>query len=150
MLTEICDFVHNYFEKAVYSGTFTIADGTIPMQLTEGQRFKIRGSNANDGIYTYSADGILNDDGDSEVALTSETFTGTITAMSMPEAFLRIAREISDWVDANNSVVTSPYQSESFGGYAYSKASGSGSNAGGVIGWQDIYRTRLNAYRKIS
>jgi hypothetical protein len=153
MLTEVCDFVHNYFEYAVYDGTFTVEDGTINLDslVANGQRFRIIGSALNDGIYTYHTDGtIFNDDGKEGVMLASETFTGRVVAMAVPQAVLSIVADIVDWVDKNKTVLDSPYQSESFGGYSYTKASGSGSNAGGALGWQDMFRSRLNAYRKIS
>lgn len=153
MLTEVCDFVHNYFEYAIYEGTFEIEDGTIDLDslVANGQRFRIIGSALNDGIYTYHTDGtIFNDDGKVGVTLASETFTGRVVAMAVPQAVLSIVSDITDWVDKNKTVLDSPYQSESFGGYSYTKASGSGANAGGSLGWQDMFRSRLNAYRKIS
>lgn len=153
MLTEVCDFVHNYFEYAVYDGTFTVEDGTINLDslVANGQRFRIIGSALNDGIYTYHTDGaIFDDDGETGVTLAAETFTGRVVAMAVPTAFLAIVADIADWQEKNKAVLESPYQSESFGGYSYTKASGSGSNAGGSLGWQDMFRARLNAYRKIS
>lgn len=154
MLTEICDYVHNYFEHTIYDGTFEVANGTISNisdYLANGQRFRIIGSALNDGIYVYHSDGtIFDDDGTSGVFLSPEKFTGQIVAMSVPSAFLRIVNEVIDWQTKNKEVIESPYQSESFGGYSYTKASGSGANAGGSLGWQDMFRSRLNAYRKIS
>lgn len=149
MLTEICNYVHNYFRVADHSGEFTISGGTIPFSLLDGQRFKITGSALNDGIYTYHSMGIRNDDDDENVALADETFTGTIMSMGIPRDFIRLATEITEWVSANSAALTSPYQSESFGGYSYTKASAGGSS-GGVFGWKDQFRSRLNAYRKIS
>jgi len=153
MLTDVCNYVHNYFEHAIYTGTFNVEDGRIDdldSLVAPGQRFKVCGSALNDGIYTYKSDAIYNDDGDTSVAMADETFTGTITAMAVPVAFLDILSEIKTWQAKNQAVLETPYQSESFGGYSYSKASGSGSNAGGALSWQDVYRARLNAYRRIS
>ena len=153
MLTEVCDFVHNYFEYAIYDGTFEISGGTINLDslVANGQRFRIIGSALNDGIYTYHTDGqIFNDDGNNEIKLATETFTGRVVAMAVPATFLQIVNDVKEWQNQNKAVLESPYQSESFGGYSYTKASGSGSNAGGSLGWQDMFRSRLNAYRKIS
>jgi len=153
VLTEVCDFVHNYFEYAIYDGTFEIIGGTISLDslVANGQRFRIIGSALNDGIYTYHTDGqIFNDDGNNGVTLATETFTGRVVAMAVPATFLQIVNDIKEWQNKNKAVLESPYQSESFGGYSYTKASGSGSNAGGSLGWQDMFRSRLNAYRKIS
>ena len=41
----------------------------------------------------------------------------------------------------------SPYQSESFGGYSYTKASASN---GDQVDWKTVFRSRLNRWRKIS
>lgn len=153
MLTEVCDFVHNYFEHGLYEGAFVISDGTvegISDLLANGQRFRIRGSALNDGIYTYQDGRIYDDDGVAGVVLKSETFTGTITAMAVPVNFLSIVKDIAAWKDKNQTVLDSPYTSESFGGYSYTKATGSGANAGGVLGWQDVFKSRLNAYRRIA
>lgn len=153
MLTEVCDFVHNYFEHSLYEGSFVVSSGTvegISDLLANGQRFRIRGSALNDGIYTYQNGRVYDDDNVSAVDLKEETFTGTITAMAVPVAFLRIVEDITAWIDKNQAALDSPYTSESFGGYSYTKATGSGANAGGVLGWQDVFRAKLNAYRKIA
>ncbi len=152
MLTEVCDFVHNYFALMYVNDTFEIADGTISLDfLKPGQRFRIVGSALNDGIYTYYDGGVIfDDDGKTGVTLATETFTGTVVAMGVPNSFLKIVQEISDWQTANKAVLDSPYTSESFGGYSYTKASGSGANSGGTLTWQDKFRSRLNAYRKIA
>lgn len=152
MLTEVCNFIHNYFEVAQISGEFQIANGAIDLDdfLRFGQRFRIVGSSLNDGIYTYRMDGVYNDDNTELTALDDETFIGVIYAMSIPRNVMQIVDDIKTWVEKNKDALDSPYTSESFGGYSYTKASGSGSNAGGALGWQDLFRSKLNAYRKIS
>lgn len=153
MLTDVCNYVHNYFDYVRYNGTFTIEGFTIDgldSMVADGQLFRIIGSAMNDGIYTYSGGSIYDDDGMSVIELKPETFTGTISAMSVPVAFLKIVSDAIEWQEKNRDALDSPYTSESFGGYSYSKAVGSGSNAGGVLGWQDVFHSRLNAYRKIS
>lgn len=150
MLQQVCDFVHNYFVLETHVGEFTIVGGTISLpSILDGQRFRIRGSALNDGIYTYHHGGVLDDDGIDAVELEDETFKGSVAAMGIPRRFLDIVSEIREWCDKNADAQNSPYISESFGGYSYSKATGSGSNAGGVLTWQDVFKTRLNAYRKI-
>ena len=152
MLTEVCNFIHNYFEVAQISGEFQIENGAIDLDdfLRFGQRFRIVGSSLNDGIYTYRMDGVYNDDNTELAGLEDETFTGVIYAMSIPRNVMQIVDDIKTWVEKNKDALDSPYTSESFGGYSYTKASGSGSNAGGALGWQDLFRSKLNAYRKIS
>lgn len=152
MLTEVCNFIHNYFEIARQTGEFKVENGNIDLSdlLYYGQRFRIVGSHLNDGIYTYRENEIYNDDNTEAVTLSDETFTGAVYAMSVPRDVWQLVFDIQAWINKNKTVLDSPYTSESFGGYSYTKASGSGANAGGVLGWQDVFRSRLNAYRKIS
>ena len=151
MLEQICDFVHNYFEFERHEGTFHISGGSIELPfLLNGQRFRIKGSALNDGIYTYYQSGMIYDaDNNHGVQLQTEQFDGTVTAMAVPKAVLDLAGEIEQWQTKNADALNSPYTSESFGGYSYTKATGSGANAGGVLSWQDVFKARLNAYRKI-
>lgn len=156
MLTEVCDFVHNYFEYAIHDGTFEISDGTINLDslVANGQRFRIIGSALNDGIYTYHADGIKDDDDDEIVTLRTESFDGTVVAMAVPKQVLDLVDEISAWIMKNKDVLESPFASESFGGYSYTKASASGRGAGllssgELLTWRSVFGNRLTAYRKI-
>ena len=153
MLEQVCDHLHNYFEQSKQTGTFYINGGAIDLPfLLDGQRFRIQGSALNDGIYTYHTSGSIYDDDDSKgIQMKTEQFHGTITAMGVPPALVALAAEIGAWVTANASALNSPYTSESFGGYSYTKESGgSGGSGAGVYGWQDKFWSRLNAYRKIA
>ncbi len=141
MLEQVLHFIHNYFEKERHYGNFAIEDGTIVLPYClEGQYFRIVGSNLNDGIYQYPTTQLLD-----------ERFTGQIWILSIPRNLLSLIAEIEDWQTKNGEAVDSPYQSESFGGYSYSKASTSGSNrkGGDLYGWQAKYASRLNEWRKI-
>lgn len=151
MLQQIMQHIHNMFIRTPNPGTYTIADGTVSLPfLKEGQRFWIVGSDLNDGVYTWHADGIKNDDDDGVVGLQAETFTGTICALAVPPAVSALAGEIKAWVAENGSAADSPYTSENvIGVYSYTKSSG-GSGAGGAVTWQDVYRDRLNPYRKVA
>ena len=152
MLQQVCESIHNYFIKEPYCGEYTIANGVISpsLDLLEGQRIWITGSVLNDGVYTYHAAAIKDDD-DSEVAgLQDETFAGTICALAVPPAVVALSAEINAWVGNNGAAVNSPYQSESvIGVYSYQKATG-GSGAGGTVTWQDVFKDRLNRWRKVS
>ena len=157
MLQQVCEHIHNYFIKGTATrieGTITIADGAVsPMNPTikDGQRFLIAGSDLNDGIYTWHDGVILNDDDNAGVGLTDEVFTGTIVGLSIPPQVIALSAEISEWVAKYGDVINSPYQSESFGGYAYSRATGSGADgSSGSAGWQDVFRARLNPWRKVA
>ena len=91
----------------------------------------------NDGLHQYPA-----------VDLTDETFTGSVWALAVPKAVIDLSVEIEAWQEKNGEAVASPYQSESFGGYSYTKRS-AGSDSGTLNGWQDAFRGRLNDWRKL-
>ena len=140
MLEQILDYIHNYFIKEVISGDFSIVNGSVEgLTLLDGQYFKIVGSVLNDGVYQYPVDG-----------LHDEQFTGEVWAMAVPPSVIALSDEVSDWVDKYGSIADGPYQSENFGGYSYTKKSSSGQSNDGASGWQGVFGSRLNRWRKIS
>lgn len=153
MLQEVLEYIHNYFIQKPNPGKYTLSGGTIsPLpSLLEGQRIWITGSVFNDGVYTYHASGLCDDDDIQAAGLQDETFAGTICALAVPPAVLALSEEISKWVDENSEAMTSPFASESFNGYSYSLKSGSstGGDSAGQISWQNIYGKRLDRWRKL-
>ena len=152
MLTELCAYLRNYFladnlnpDKYIHHGTFTVSDGQMQALsfLVPGQYFRVIGSVFNDGVWLYRPGG-------EAPAMKDETFDGTIWAMSVTGDVLDLADEIKAWKTANADALNSPYQSESFGGYSYSKASGGGvgGSGSGVYGWQDQFALRLAPYKR--
>ena len=140
MIEEILDYIHNYFVKEIYRGKFEIKAGSLSVDfLKEGQYFKIVGSDLNDGVYKYGSD-----------TLTDEDFEGQVWAMSVPASFVKIADEIADWQSKYGEATQTPYQSESFGGYSYSKATGGADGKSTMVSWKDVFGSRLNAYRKLA
>lgn len=142
MLEQILDYIHNYFERDIVDGSFTISDGSVVLDfLQDGQHFRIHGSVFNDGVYKYPASGLID-----------ETFTGEIWAMAVPPAVIALADEITAWIDKYGDAMNSPYQSESFGGYSYSKGSGqnSSNNSSNPADWRVVFGSRLNHWRKIA
>ena len=147
MLTEICVNIKNWFvhKGDVRLGKFAIVDGAItpPFDIPTDY-IRIEGSHKNDGVHKVSASDLV-DEGE---------FQGSISIMSPPKAFLELADEIADWqkaYGAADSSAMSPYSSESFGGYSYSKSS-SGTTTEGVANattWQGAFASRLNVWRKI-
>ncbi len=147
MLTEICAEIKNYFtyENDKHIGDFSIVEGLIvPSFDIQTDYIRIVGSHLNDGVHKVS-DADLVDEGE---------FHGSVWVMSPPKAFLELVKEIEDWQAKNgalDSPAMSPFNSESFGGYAYSKsgssASGGSSSAG--ASWQAAFATRLTMYRRI-
>lgn len=148
MLTELCKEINNWFtyNTPKFFGDFVIADGALTEDygLQEGQYFRIIGSIFNDGVHQFN----------DELELQDETFNGAIWAMAIPKEVIALSQEIKEWRDKYESIESyamSPYTSESFGGYSYSKG-GSGSNSGNVDlsgTWQGAFADRLNHWRKI-
>lgn len=142
MIEQICAFIHNYFVYGRYSGTFTIADGTLTLDaLVPGQYFRICGSRLNDGVYQYPATG-----------LADETFDGVIWEMRPPKAFLDVVSQIEAWQQKYGDAVITPYQSESFGGYSYSLKGGSyaSGDTSTDSDWRGIFKGALNQWRKLA
>ena len=139
MLEQVLMNIRNWFsvDGGIYSGTFTIEDGGIALPfLANGQYFRICGSVFNDGLHQYPEDDLVD-----------ETFNGTIWALAIPPAVVDLADEISKWQEKNGEASVSPYQSESFGGYSYSKATDA--ETGGAVTWQSAFKKQLSAWRKI-
>ena len=142
ILTEICEYLNNYFWEKKISGNFTISDGAIDaVGLKDGQYFRIIGSTFNDGVHIYPA-----------TDLTDETFEGSVWAMAVPATVIAIASDINEWqtkYGGADSDAMSPFTSESFAGYSYSKSGSGNANSGSNITWQDVFGGRLNKYRKL-
>ena len=139
MLEQVLMNIRNWFpvKGGIYSGTFTIEDGGITLPfLANGQYFRICGSLFNDGLHQYPADGLVD-----------ETFNGTIWALAIPKAVIELADEIGKWQEKNGEAASSPFSSESFGGYSYSKATDA--ETGGAVTWQSAFKQQLGAWRKI-
>lgn len=138
MLTEVCAEIRNYFVKDIHNGTFEIVGGKItPLDfIQENQYFRIVGSVFNDGVYKNTAD----------LKLTNEVFSGSVWSMAVPPSVVDLAEEIKKYNESDEAK-PSAYQSESFGGYSYSKAT---DENGAPIGWKKVFASRLNQYRRIS
>lgn len=141
MLTELCQELRNWFVREKHFGTFEIEGGTITAPfLVNGQYYRIVGSTFNDGVHQYGTE-----------PLVDETFDGAVWALAIPTAVIELANEIGEWrklYEAPDSQAMSPYMSESFGGYSYSKGSAYSGDAGGS-GWKSVFASRLNMWRKI-
>ena len=138
MLTELCAELRNYFVVSIHEGRFTIDGGKIaPLDfIQENQYFRIVGSVFNDGVYKNTAD----------LELTNEVFCGAVWSMAVPPSVVDLAAEIKKYNESDEAK-PSAYQSESFGGYSYSKAT---DENGAPIGWKKVFASRLNKYRRMS
>lgn len=138
MIYDVMKSINNFFEdeNGYHYGTWEIKDGLITLPfLLNNQYFRIIGSVFNDGVYKY----------DANLELADETFDGTIVALKPPKAFMDLVAEIQAFNDKYGTIT--PYTSESFLNYSYSKASGT--NGTGQITWMDAYRSKLNKWRKL-
>lgn len=135
MLQEILEELHNWFEREVHVGDYSIEGGTMELPyLQQGQYFRIVGSVFNDGLHRYPC-----------YDLQDEDFIGKIVSLAVPQAVIDLAQEAEEWSEKHAEQLESPYKSESFGGYTYTLED----SASGSFGWREHFAGRLNAWRKI-
>ncbi len=144
MLTELCAELKNYFlrdrDADIHYGEYTISGGSIDLPfLLDGQYFRIVGSVLNDGVYQYPVSD-----------LAEEEFAGAVWAMAVPPAVIALSADIEAWNEKNAEALASPYTSESFGGYSYTKASGNSAGGSGGYTWKDQFASRLAKWRRLS
>ena len=142
MLEEVLRYLHNWFcsREEIRFGKYHIEAGYIDLPfLREEQYFRICGSALNDGIYQYPT-----------FSLSDETFQGAIWPLKLPPALLSLVAEIEAWQEKYGDTAAGPYTSESFGGYSYSKSSGTTSDSdSNTTSWQDAFASRLSGWRKL-
>lgn len=134
MLTieDLCFETKNFFEREKIFGEFDIKDGALLVDdVMDGQYIRVIGSSLNDGLYLYPTEG-----------LTDETFKGAVWVCSIPRAFTNLLERINAWTEKTAAVLDSPYKSESFGGYSYTKDDSS-------VSWQSKFKKELNRWRKL-
>ena len=138
-LTELCKELNNWFEHKRHFGTFEIEDRKLKndVGLKDGQYFRIVGSIFNDGVYRYPA-----------FNLKDESFDGAVWAMAVPPEVIALLGKINDWYKRYGEAVSSPYVSESFGGYSYTKAGSSADGSSGNNAFS-VFADDLNRWRKV-
>lgn len=145
MLTEICKEIKNWFEKTKHHGKFKIENhvisGNVEFNILDGQYFRIIGSVFNDGVYKNTAEDLAK--------LKDEEFDGSLWTLAIPKDIIDLDTKISDWITQYGGANNSPFSSESFGGYSYSKSTGTDANGNSVAGWKSAFADELNRWRKI-
>ena len=141
MLEELLRALRNWFACGKATGRIRVEGGALVppdgLSLADGQYLRVQGSVFNDGLHRWPCTG-----------MPDEEFVGTVWALAVPRAVLDLADEIEAWRTEHGDELNGPYQSESFGGYSYTKANSAGdSNA--VTGWETAFKQRLNCWRKI-
>lgn len=147
MLTELCQELKNWFEISKHVGSFKIENGTIisvndgDIGLLDNQYFRIIGSVFNDGVHKNPADDLID-----------ETFDGAVWCLGIPKEVISLSEDIEEWQNKYGGIdseAMSPFVSESFGGYSYSKSDGGSSGKTSSTTWQGAFSSRLNRWRKI-
>lgn len=144
MYNSVCRELNNYFERKKLFGLMKVENGALVSPLTaniqQGQYFRIVGSVLNDGIYQFPAADLQDE----------EEFDGSLWLLAFPVDFVALVSDIEEWQKKNGAVdsaAMSPFTSESFGGYSYSK--GASDTGKGANTWQGAFKSRLNAFRRM-
>lgn len=138
MVADLCKELNNWFDVKRIFGTFTISDGTLAIDgAQDGQYIRICDSVFNDGVYKYPMSDLKN-----------ETFDGVIWLLAIPQEVISLSDEIDKWISEYSEEMRSPYQSESFGNYSYTKSSAQGTDGTGIT-WVDIFSDQLKKWRKL-
>lgn len=142
MLSQICLYLNNWFDfgQSKYFGTFTISEGAFDLlsEIQTNQYYRIVGSVFNDGVHKRGSEELID-----------ETFEGAIWLMAVPKDVIDLTAEITAWqAKYGDTDSMTPYQSESFGGYSYTKSS-SGSSGSSTPTWMSVFADRLRRYKKL-
>lgn len=141
-LTQVCQFLRNWFVRETVKGTFSVSSGVLggDVDILTGQYYRIMGSMLNDGVHKKGEETLADE----------PEFSGEIWLMAVPPDLVSLLADINEWTAAVANIAARPFQSESFQGYSYSLRSG-GSAAEGmdVTDWQSHFYTRLAPWRKI-
>lgn len=138
MLEQVLLSLRNWFVADKRTGRVRIEGGSLVppagLDLKDDQYIRITGSTFNDGLHRWPCTG-----------MTDEEFVGTVWALAVPRAVIDLADEIEAWQTEHAEELGSPYASESFGGYSYTRVGGDGS----PITWRQQFKARLDPWRKL-
>lgn len=146
MLSQLCGYLRNYFEREKVLGTFKIEDGVITLTSKgdfaplPGQYIRVVGSYLSDGVYLWTGGPIE--------CLADETFEGAVWLLAIPNEVVVLDNEINEWVTKYKDTLSSPFTSESLSGSSYSYSKGSGDSMASMT-WQNAFKARLEQWRKI-
>lgn len=143
MLTEICAYLKNYFDYERCIGTIKIAGGAItcdeePVAIENGQHFALFRDRYCLGVYKAGEE------------IPDKTFTGAVWLMDVPDAIKKADDWAEEWNQKNGSAAANgPFQSESFGGYSYTKGNSATGGIGSGVFDQAAFKAMLAPYKKI-
>lgn len=146
MLTQICQYLRNWFAREKLFGTFKVENGVLTfadgeaLPLLGNQYFRVVGSVFNDGVKQAGVDELQDE----------PAFAGAIWSMAIPQEIIDLDGEIENWISKNAEAISSPYSSESFGGYSYTiRTNYSAASGSSQISWQSVFGPQLSPWRKI-
>ncbi|MCD8174990.1 MAG: hypothetical protein LUD41_03470 [Phascolarctobacterium sp.] len=147
MLEQVLTYLNNWFVRYTYTGDVTVSeDGAVlaPSEaadvLQPGRWYRILDSDFYDGVYQVPEEQSEKEEPEEEAEELeeeeqSETLSCTLWALGVPAGLMRIVAEMEAWQAKYGDAASGPYQSESFGGYSYSKAGASSSGSGTATVW---------------
>lgn len=138
MLEELLRALRNWFVRDKATGRIRVEGGALVppegLSLADGQYIRVTGSVFNDGLHRWPC-----------TDLPDEEFVGTVWALAIPQTVVDLADEIAAWQTEHAKELDSPYASESFGGYSYTRVGGDGL----PITWRQQFKARLDPWRKL-
>lgn len=139
MLEELLRALRNWFVHDKATGRIRVEGGALVppegLALADGQYIRVTGSVFNDGLHRWPC-----------TDLPDEEFVGTVWALAVPRAVLDLADEIDAWCKEHVGELDGPYQSESFGGYSYTRVMDAD---GRPLTWRDQFKARMDPWRKL-
>lgn len=131
-VSDVMRHVRNHFVTGYADFTWKTIDGPVQPELglTPGTWIAITGADAISGVYQIDEHGAISGIPDGQ-------WTGRIWFLSPPAAFLRLCREIDDWVKAHPDPTL---VSEKFGAYSRSQSSAA---------WQRVFASALSPYMRM-
>ena len=130
--------INNFFEVGHNDGV-TVISGNAIVPAPGAPYCCIKGSMFHDGVWQVCGGRLQDMPG----LLPDEEFNGRVWLLSPPADFLALCEEISAYDDKNPA---GAYQSESFGGYSYTRRFVGNSSSSA---WQDVFAGRLMQYRRM-
>lgn len=141
-MEEILNYINNYFAVSKEENTFNINNNSIQVRgkYLQGQYIKLEGSILNDGIYKVES---VVDNTITILGAINEEFEGVIYGLAIPKEILGLSKKFEE---QKEKIVSSIYDSESFGEYSYTLAKNSNGELYTAI---DTIRNDLKKYRKM-
>ncbi|MGL5646712.1 MAG: hypothetical protein ACRDDY_02580 [Clostridium sp.] len=141
-MERILNHINNHFYLFFENADFEITSGYILVKgkYIVGQYIKIKGSLLNDGVYKVDR---IEENKVFINGLVDESFNGTVFQLGIPRDLIKLEEEIKEF-NTNNKPTN--VTSESFGGYSYSKATGSN---GVPLDWTRVFSNSLKPYKRM-